>query len=90
MAKTVFHVEINRGPEQTIKCRTGVYQLAAMAALAQLKYKRDEKCDIVKIWLPDLIARVPDPDMHVQSYGPYFYGYDGHNVGYISDRKYKW
>jgi hypothetical protein len=65
--KPVFHVEINRGPTQTIKTRTGLYILAAGAALAQLEYEPvEEGPDVVKIWVPEIL-----PD-----YGPYFYAYD--------------
>jgi hypothetical protein len=66
-----FSVEINKGPTQTIETRTGLYYLAAAAALAQLEYyATEEGADIVKIWVPDLL-----PD-----YGPYFYAWDGHKI----------
>ena len=67
---TTFHVKINDGPEQVIRTRTGVYQLAALAALSMLEYDEADDGDIVEIWCPNLVPE----------YGPYFYGYDGHQI----------
>ena len=69
---TTFHVQINGGPEQTIKVRTGKYKLAAMASLSLLDYEEHSDYDVVKIWVPELMPE----------YGPYFYAYDGHSIGY--------
>jgi len=64
--KSIFHIGINKGPTQTIKTRSGLYVLAAGAALAQLEYTPTEDgADVVKIWVPELL-----PD-----YGPYFYAF---------------
>lgn len=61
-----FSVQINRGPTQTIETRSGLYVLAAGAALAMLEYEPlEEGADIVKIWVPDLL-----PD-----YGPMFFAF---------------
>lgn len=70
---SIFHVEINGGPEQTIETRSGQYVLAAMAALAQLEYK-EERPDgkpgaFIKIWVPNLVPQ----------YGPYYYEWDGYH-----------
>jgi len=75
----VFHVEINRGPEQIIETKTGRYNLAALTALAMLDYKESNDWDIVKIWSPDLLPE----------YGPYFYAFDGHRLG-IPDENERW
>lgn len=41
--KTVkFHVEINGGPTQPLEVKTGLYELAAMAALALLDYAKHD------------------------------------------------
>ncbi len=71
---STFHVEINKGPEQIIQVKTSQYGLAALAALAMLDYIEAQEWNIVKIWVPELM-----PD-----YGPYFYAFDGHVVGYPS------
>lgn len=60
-----FYIEINGGPTQTLEVKTGLYELAAMAALALLDYDSRDGFDVVKIWDPNLL-----PD-----YGPYFYTY---------------
>ena len=78
---SMFHVEINRGPTQIIETRTGLYELAAMAALATLNFKPSEGLDIVKIWVPDLL-----PD-----YGPYFYTWSHRGIGQlVGDDGRKW
>ena len=66
---TTFHVQINGGPEQTLVVKTGVYALAAFAALALLDYEPATDYDVVKIWIPHLTAG---------GYGPYFIAWDGH------------
>lgn len=58
-----FFVEINRGPTQVLTTKTGLYELAAAAALAMLDYQPTNDIEVVKIWNPELL-----PD-----YGPYFY-----------------
>lgn len=78
--QTQFQVRINGGPEQTFHARTGVYTLAALAALAMLEYERHPEYDVVKIWVPSLVEA---------GYGPYFVAFDGHKVGVpISDRRF--
>jgi hypothetical protein len=77
--KTTFHVQINGGKEQTIETRTSLYELAALAALAMCEYEHNSEYDVVKIWIPKLLPE----------YGPYFYAYDGHNVG-MPDEDRKW
>ena len=78
---SMFHVEINRGPTQIIETRTGLYELAAMAALATLNFKPSEGLDIVKIWVPDLL-----PD-----YGPYFYTWSHRGISQlVGDDGRKW
>lgn len=74
-----FHVQINKGPTQTIETRTGQYGLASLAALANLEYEHSNECDFVKIWVPELL-----PD-----YGPYFYAFDGFRFG-IADQSQEW
>lgn len=66
-----FKVEINNGPTQEISVRTGIYKLAAMASLAMLEYDDERDFDVVKIWCDDLVPE----------YGPYFYAWDGHQIG---------
>lgn len=73
---SIFHVEINNGPTQTIEVRTGKYNLAAMAALALLDYDDERDFDVVKIWVQDLLPH----------YGPYYYGWDGHQIGNVAKR----
>ena len=68
---SVFHVEINGGKEQTIETKTSEYGLAAVAALAMLDYEPKNDYNTVKIWVP----------RHVPEYGPYFYAFDGYNLG---------
>lgn len=63
--KSQFLVQINGGPTHPLEVRTGLHELAAMAALATLDYDKDDDFDVVKIWSPNLL-----PD-----YGPYFYTY---------------
>ncbi|WP_327210049.1 hypothetical protein [Rhizobium leguminosarum] len=63
--ETVFSVRINGGDEQSLACRSDVYQEAAVAALAMLDYVKNDGGDgeVVEIWIADLL-----PD-----YGPYRY-----------------
>jgi hypothetical protein len=63
--ETVFAVRINGGDEQSLACRTDVYQEAAVAAVAMLDYVKIEGADyeVVDLWIADLL-----PD-----YGPYRY-----------------
>ncbi len=68
--KSTFHVKINGGPEQVIKTRTGIYQLAAAAALAMLDYEESEEDDEIEIWAPSVMPE----------YGPYFYIWNGHQM----------
>lgn len=74
---STFKVQINGGPVQEITTKTGIYVLAAMAALAMLDYDENEDYDVVKIWVEHLL-----PD-----YGPYFYAYDGHQIGYPDENR---
>lgn len=68
---TKFHVKINGGPEQVIETKSGLYNLAVSAALAQLDYESlPDEPDIVEIWVPSLLPE----------YGPYFYMFNGHSV----------
>lgn len=60
-----FNVEINRGLTQAITVKTGVYRLAALAALALVEHEPRDDFDIVKIWAP-----------HLPSHGPYFFTWD--------------
>lgn len=71
--KHLFHVQINGGPEQKIEVTTSEYQLAAITCLGILEYDRLDDYNTVKIWIPDLVEA---------GYGPYFYAYDGHNIGF--------
>jgi hypothetical protein len=68
-----FLVEINGGPTQPLEVKTGLYELAAMAALATLDYDKRDDFDVVKIWSPNLLPE----------YGPYFYTYG--NAGGIGE-----
>lgn len=76
---TDFHVEINGGSEQVITTKTSEYALAALASLAQLDYKKHTDYDVVKIWVPKLVPE----------YGPYFYAWDGHQMGFPEESR-KW
>lgn len=78
--KTTFHVQINGGEEHTIEVKTSQYVLAALASLAILDFDHGEGCDVVKIWVPKLVE---------DGNGPYFYGWDGHQIIYPSDAQ-KW
>ena len=70
-----FQVEINGGPTQVIEVKTGIYELAAMTALATLDYAKrddpDDDSDVVKIWVEKLL-----PD-----YGPSFFSYSAGGRG---------
>ena len=70
--KTKFQIEINGGKTQEIETTTGQYNLAAIAALALCEYDHNEEYDVVKIWVPKLVEG---------GYGPYFYAFDGQNIG---------
>jgi hypothetical protein len=62
MAKVKFCVQINKGPTQEIVTRSGLYILAAAAALDQLEYDEypeAEGADIVKIWYPPVVDEYP-------------------------------
>lgn len=69
---TEYHVQINGGAVEKIQLRTPIYTLAAMAALAMLEYEGHPEYDTVKIWIPSLVDA---------GYGPYFYAFDGHQIG---------
>jgi hypothetical protein len=73
-----FCVQINEGPEQVIEVRTGLYHLAALAALALTEYpEAQQEHDIIKIWVPELLP----------GFGPYFYAWDGEKLGqYLPDQ----
>lgn len=79
-AKNQFCVQINGGPEQILEVRTGVYKLAALASLAILEYESHDDYDVVKIWVPRLVA---------VGYGPYFVAWDGSTAGLPTDDR-KW
>jgi hypothetical protein len=50
MAST-FSIRINEGPEQSLTTATGVYQLAAIAALAMFKFEPEaDGVTVVEIW----------------------------------------
>ena len=54
--ESTFSVRINDGHEQKLTCRTGIYQEAAVAAIAILEYEdKDDSFPIVEIWVPDLL-----------------------------------
>lgn len=48
--KYSFFVEIDGGVTQTIEVTTGVYRLAAIAALAILGCETKKELNVVKIW----------------------------------------
>ncbi len=71
--KTNWKIQINDGEIHDFETKTGIYKLAAVAALSFFEYPEtkieveNRKIDIVKIWVEELIPE----------YGPYFYGFDG-------------
>lgn len=71
---SVFSVQINGGPVQTLTTKTGVYELAAVAALALLDYE-PQKTQFIKIWADELI----------DEWGPYVFAYSGGQISYLTD-----
>ncbi|QCL83327.1 hypothetical protein CFBP5875_01295 [Agrobacterium pusense] len=48
---STFSVRINQGPEQSLTTRTGVCQLAAIAAVAMLEFEHEaDNVAVVEIW----------------------------------------
>lgn len=84
--KTNWKVQVNDGNVQDFETETSLYGLAALAALAQLKYDKstlllnDKSVDIVKIWSETLIS----------DYGPYEYGFDGQTLYNVVKRGDDW
>jgi hypothetical protein len=80
-------VEINGGQEQIIELRTTQYALAALASLALLEFLGRDDYDVVKIWQPHVLAgQIANAGKNLQlqllhAYGPYFYSWDGHQLG---------
>ncbi len=60
----VFHFRVNDGPEQIIRCKSGIYK-EAVAAIPAL-FGIDSYPAKIEIWVPSLL-----PD-----YGPYLYGFE--------------
>lgn len=79
-----FHVSINREPEQQITVRTGQYILAAAAALATLEHSESsDGRDIVKIWVPEIVAKSIKQQSGAGAtglipQGLHFFSWDGH------------
>lgn len=71
-----YQVQINNGLEQELSVKTTQYALAALAALALLDYEKHVDYDVVKIWVTEL-----------PNHGPYFYAFDGHQVGRPDDNR---
>lgn len=67
---TEWKCRINGGPIQTFSTKSSKYWLAVATALATLDYAFIADNDHVEIWGEGVM-----PD-----YGPYLYGFDGHDI----------